>query len=50
MNNNFDKTIKSMIENEPNPMSEEFKNSIKSALEKLPEDNTGLKKVQKNTK
>lgn len=49
MNNNFDKMIKSMIEHEPNPMSEEFKNSIKSALEKLPEDNTGLKKVQKNT-
>jgi len=49
MNNNFDKSIKSMIKHEPNPMSEEFKNSIKLALEKLPEDNTGLKKVQKNT-
>ncbi|MEA5096582.1 MAG: DUF4179 domain-containing protein [Sedimentibacter saalensis] len=50
MNNNFDKMIKSMIENEPNPMSEEFKNSIKSALEKLPEDNTGLKRIKKNTR
>ncbi|MEL7648696.1 MAG: DUF4179 domain-containing protein [Sedimentibacter sp.] len=50
MNNNFDKMIKSMIELESNPMPGEFKNSIKSALEKLPEDNTGLKKVQKNTR
>jgi|GEM_PF-2335352 len=50
MNNNFDKMIKSMIEHEPNPMSGEFKNLIKSALEKLPEDNTGLKKVQKSTR
>jgi hypothetical protein len=49
MNNNFDKTIKSMIELEPNPMSGEFRNSIKSALEKLPEDNTGLKRIKKNT-
>ncbi len=50
MNNNFDKTIKLMINHEPNPMSGEFKSSIKSVLENLPEDNNGLKKVQRSTR
>lgn len=47
MNKDFDELIKSMINDEPDFISKEIKQKIKTTLESLPENDNGLKKQSK---